>query len=134
MDRKGPQTTLLALLLLLSCCTTGNGSEQDGPGERERGKEPPALRGQGGVHPSPIAGSWYPKDPEALRRLLAGTLEKVPAPDPAATGSADSVLTITRSTNSSLACVWTRNTASEVTVGSVSDVTRRLSQIQSGDP
>jgi AmmeMemoRadiSam system protein B len=35
------------------------------------------------VHPSPIAGSWYPKDPETLRRLLEGTLEKVPVPDPA---------------------------------------------------
>ncbi len=86
MDRKGPKTTLLTLLLLLSCCTAGNGSEKDGTGERERGKEPPALRGKGGVHPSPIAGSWYPKDPEALRRLLEETLEKVPAPDPAETG------------------------------------------------
>lgn len=83
MDRKGPKTTLLTLLLLLSCCAAGNGSEQDGTGERERGEEPSTLRGKGGVHASPIAGSWYPKDPEALRRLLDENLEKVPAPDPA---------------------------------------------------
>ena len=82
MGKRDRKTTLLALLLLLSCCTAGNGSEQDGTGEGERGKGPPARQGQGGVHPSPIAGSWYPKDPEALRRLLEGTLEKVPAPDP----------------------------------------------------
>ncbi len=72
MSREIGKTSVFALLLLLSCCTAGNGSEQDGTGERERGKEPPALRGKGGVHASPIAGSWYPKDPEALRRLLEG--------------------------------------------------------------
>ena len=74
MSREIGKTSVFALIFLLSCCSAGNGSEQDGTGERERGKEPPALRGKGGVHPSPIAGSWYPKDPEALRRLIAGGL------------------------------------------------------------
>ena len=94
MKRKTRRTAVLALLLFLGCCTAGNGSGQDATGEREREKGPatpsggisPAVgpsarQGQGGVHPSPIAGSWYPKDPETLRRLLEGTLEKVPAPD-----------------------------------------------------
>jgi AmmeMemoRadiSam system protein B/AmmeMemoRadiSam system protein A len=86
MDRRSRRPTLLALLLLLSCCTAGNSSEQDATGEAERGKEPPARRGQEGVHTSPIAGSWYPKEPEALRRLLEGALEKAPAPDPTEAG------------------------------------------------
>jgi AmmeMemoRadiSam system protein B/AmmeMemoRadiSam system protein A len=83
MNKEIGKTSAFALIFLLSCCTMGNGSEQDGTGERARGKEPSALRGQGGVHVSPIAGSWYPNDPETLRRILEGNLEKAPAPDPA---------------------------------------------------
>jgi len=83
MGKRGHKTTLLTLLLLLSCCTPGNGSEQGGTGEGGRGKGLAGRQGQGGVHVSPIAGSWYPNDPEALRRLLEGDLEKVPSPNPA---------------------------------------------------
>jgi len=78
-------TAVFSLLLLLGCFGAENGSEQDGTGEGERGKEPSARQGRAGVHTSPIAGSWYPGNPEALRRLLEGDLEKVPAPDPAET-------------------------------------------------
>lgn len=59
-------TALVSLLLCLTCCSTGNGSEHAGK-----------------VHTSPIAGSWYPKDPRELRALLEGSLAKVPPPDPA---------------------------------------------------
>ena len=86
MEKKDHRTTLLTLLLLLSCCTAGTGSEQGATGEQERKKGLSASRAQRDVHRSPIAGSWYPEDPEALRRLLEGTLEKVPVPDPAETG------------------------------------------------
>ncbi len=86
MEKKDHRTTLLTLLLLLSCCTAGTGSEQGATGEQEREKGLSASRAQRDVHRSPIAGSWYPEDPEALRRLLEGTLEKVPVPDPAETG------------------------------------------------
>jgi len=84
MDRKVRNSVLLTLLLLLSCCTAGNGSEQGGPGEGKHGQGLSAgRRAQGGVHHSPIAGSWYPGDPDALRRLLEGLLEKAPSPDAA---------------------------------------------------
>jgi hypothetical protein len=66
MNRTTPGATLVSLLLCLTCCSTGNGSEH-------------AAK----VHTSPIAGSWYPKDPRELRSLLESSLAKAPAPDPA---------------------------------------------------
>ena len=83
MNRNGGNTILFTLLLFLSCCTAGNGAEQGGRDQGERGQGLSAGRAQGGVHHSPIAGSWYPADPEALRRLLEGFLDKAPSPDPA---------------------------------------------------
>lgn len=98
MERRIFRAFALSLLLLLGCCKVGNGYEEGRSGGGERGKEPigPApetsgTRGSldtmqpGGGRLSPLAGSWYPEDPEELRRLLEGTLEKVPVPDPAET-------------------------------------------------
>jgi AmmeMemoRadiSam system protein B/AmmeMemoRadiSam system protein A len=76
MDGKGHKTSLLTLLLFLSCCTVGNGAEERGTGSS-------SSREAGGVHPSPIAGTWYPNDPGELRHLLKGFLEEAPVPDPA---------------------------------------------------
>ncbi len=92
MEGKTRRTALLTLLLLLSCCTAGNGSEKGAKaeGDRESDSSAPAPRAR--VHPSPIAGSWYPEDPEELRRLLQGFLEKAPAPDPDEAGSLIAVL------------------------------------------
>jgi AmmeMemoRadiSam system protein B/AmmeMemoRadiSam system protein A len=73
MDTKAFAIAVLFLLLLLSRCTTGNGSQQEPSPDPELGSR--------GVHPSPIAGSWYPGDPETLRRMLERYLEEVPAPD-----------------------------------------------------
>jgi MEMO1 family protein len=96
MNRETCWTTVLCLLVLLTCCTQGNGSEQGTSAERV-GEMGPATRSSPGIsenvdasdgqkprggHPSSIAGSWYPEDPEKLRRLLEGNLAQVPAPDP----------------------------------------------------
>jgi hypothetical protein len=82
--RRSRRTAVLTLLVLLSCCSAGNGAEQKATPQRQQQRNmEAAAQGQGGVHRSPIAGSWYPEDPKTLRRLLEGYLEKAPAPDPA---------------------------------------------------
>lgn len=70
MSRGLQKRIVFALFFLLGCCPVGT---REGKAETQR---------QGGVHTSPIAGSWYPEDPQELRRLLKGNLAKVPAPDP----------------------------------------------------
>lgn len=89
------RAAVLGVLLILCNCGVGNGSEQtssaeSGPAEAVPGsaaKE--ALSGEGearGVHTSPIAGTWYPGDPEKLRRLLQGYLANASPPDPREAG------------------------------------------------
>ncbi len=86
------KTGALALVFLLTCCSFGNGAEQTGAGEGEARKGLSARTDTGDVHPSPIAGSWYPEDPKELRRLLQGFLDEAPTPGPDRAGRLLAVL------------------------------------------
>ena len=59
--------------LLAGGCTKDTASSAAGPA---------APAGTDRIHHTSLAGSWYPADPEALRRMIEEALEPLPAPDP----------------------------------------------------
>ncbi len=82
MKRSSPVTALSLLVLCFSLLFAACGMGRESGGEERRQGDPgparPGPASEGRIHPSPIAGTWYPADPTALRELLEGFLERAP--------------------------------------------------------